>query len=448
MSAPDPLTRRAGRIAAAVLGADAMAHLYWLTGATWPFPDERALSIAVLGWPVPFSPPVLIPLAVLLSLAAVAMWLAAVRSRRLWRWTAVAVCVAAAVQLPPRIGWALGAADVEPVFRWLNLGLYLPLCTLLALAAYRVARRDATRGWTRWGYLVPVVVSSVLAFAAYLPMTGPDRIPSPSAESRFADTALARFHYLREGSGPPLVLLPGGNAATFEWEPQARVLSADHTVYVVDLPGQGHTVLNDPGFAYDLPAMDAAISSFLDAVNLSRVDLAGHSWSGGWALSFAQRHPERVGRLVLLASSGLAVRDVPTYELLKPPLLGELLVRYGYTEDAVRVSVAGLFGHPERATPALVEAMWQPLTVPANLRATWLLERRLDWRQTEAAMPATRLPVLVVWGTRDTILPVWQADRFARLIPDAQAHVLDGCGHALTLDCPDEVNGLMRAFLS
>jgi 4,5:9,10-diseco-3-hydroxy-5,9,17-trioxoandrosta-1(10),2-diene-4-oate hydrolase len=92
-------------------------------------------------------------------------------------------------------------ADVEPVFRWLNLGLYLPLCVLLALAAYRVSRQAAIRGWTRWGYLVPVVVSAVAAFAAYLPMNGPDRIPAPSPESRFADTAVARFHYLREGSG-------------------------------------------------------------------------------------------------------------------------------------------------------------------------------------------------------------------------------------------------------
>lgn len=448
MVAPDALTRRAGRFAAAVLGADAVVHLYWLTGATWPFLDERALSIAVLGWPVPFSPPVLIPLAALLAFAAAAMWQATVRSRRVWRWTAAVVSLAAAAQLPPRTVWALGMADVEPVFRWLNLGLYLPLCTLLALAAYRLARQGATRGWTRWGYMVPVVVSSVMAFAAYLPMNGPDRIPAPSPDSRFVDTALARFHYLREGSGPPLVLLPGGNAAAFAWEPQARALSADHTVYVVDLPGQGHTVLNDSEFAYDLPAMDAAISAFLDAVGLPRVDLAGHSWSGGWALSFAQRHPERVGRLVLLASSGLAVRDVPTYELLKPPLLGELLVRYGYTEDAVRASITGLFGHPERATPAMAEAMWRPLTVPANLRATWLLERRLDWRRTEGAMPAMRLPVLVVWGTQDTVLAAWQADRFARLIPNAQAHVLDGCGHALTLDCPEEVNGLMRAFLS
>lgn len=49
--------------------------------------------------------------------------------------------------------------------------------------------------------------------------------------------------------------------------------------------------------------MDTAIGAFLDAVELSSVDLVGHSWSGGWALSFAQEHPDRVARLVLLDSS-------------------------------------------------------------------------------------------------------------------------------------------------
>lgn len=249
------------------------------------------------------------------------------------------------------------------------------------------------------------------------------------------------------GSGSPVVLLPGGNAWTFEWEPQARALAADHTVYIVDLPGQGYTTLQDKGFRYDLPAMDAALGSFLDVMRLSTVELAGHSWSGGWALSFAQLHPERVSRLVLLDSSGLDVRDVPTYELLKPPLLGELLVRYGYTKDAVRASIAGLFVHPGRATPALLDRMWPPLTVPENLRATWLLERRLDWRHTQAAMPSSRQPVLVIWGAQDTILPAAQAERFGALLPDAAVHVLDQCGHAITLDRPDEVTGLMRSFL-
>jgi pimeloyl-ACP methyl ester carboxylesterase len=76
------------------------------------------------------------------------------------------------------------------------------------------------------------------------------------------------------------------------------------------------------------------------------------------------------------------------------------------------------------------------------------LERGLDWRRTQGRMPATVQPTLIIWGAQDTILPSWQAGHFAELMPHAQTHVIDGCGHAITLDCPDEVTALMGTFLS
>ncbi|MFC4909089.1 alpha/beta fold hydrolase [Actinomadura gamaensis] len=91
--------------------------------------------------------------------------------------------------------------------------------------------------------------------------------------------------------------------------------------------------------------------------------------------------------------------------------------------------------------------MWAPGTERTNLRSNYRLERGLDWRETERALPATRQPALVVWGRQDTVLPVRQARRFGTLLPHADVRVLEGCGHALTLDCPDQVSTLMEAFL-
>lgn len=453
----DPLTRRAGRFAATVLGVDAAFHLYWLTGATWPASDERALSMAVLGYPVPFTARILVPLATLLAIAATALWWRLARgprgiAGRAAHLVTLAVAAATAGQLPLRTDWALGfgSRSAGPVFYWLNLLVYLPVCTLLALAAYRVARHGMSRGRRlhRLVLALPVVFAAAIAFAAYTYVPGSEDYPAVTDQrSRFLDTRVARFHYLREGSGPPLVLLPGGTASTYAWQPQLEALSATHTVYVVDLPGQGYTEPRDSD-AYDLPAMEAAIGAFLDAAGLSRVDLAGHSWSGGWALSYAQSHPERVNRLILLASSGLDVRDVVSWEILKTPVVGELIVNFGYTRDALRAGIPDLFVHKERATPDLAEAMWRPLTARQNLRSVYELERSLDWRRTQSRMPTTTQPTLIIWGAEDTTLPSWQAARFAELMPHAQAHVVDGCGHAITLDCPDEVNSLMRNYLS
>jgi pimeloyl-ACP methyl ester carboxylesterase len=64
------------------------------------------------------------------------------------------------------------------------------------------------------------------------------------------------------------------------------------------LPGQGYTRLHDRRSGWNLAAMTAAIGTFMDAVGVRRAELAGNSWGGGWALAFAQRHPERVNPLL------------------------------------------------------------------------------------------------------------------------------------------------------
>ena len=114
----------------------------------------------------------------------------------------------------------------------------------------------------------------------------------------------------------------------------------------------------------------------------------------------------------------------------------------------MRASIPDLFVHKERATPELAEAMWRPLTARENLRSVYELERGLDWRRTQRRMPFTTQRTLVIWGAQDTTLSSWQAGRLAELVPHTQTHVIDGCGHAITLDCPDEVTALMRTFLS
>ncbi|WP_204062190.1 alpha/beta fold hydrolase [Planobispora siamensis] len=266
--------------------------------------------------------------------------------------------------------------------------------------------------------------------------------------SRYADTPIARFHYIRAGSGTPVVLLSPGGTSVIGWKDQFEVLARDHTVYVVDLPGQGYTRLKDAGFAFDLDAMTTAVGAFLDAVGVRRAALAGNSWSGGWALAFAQRHPERVTRLALLDATGLDLPGTWMWESLKIPVIGELAVKLSTGKSTVRSMAEGMMVDKRRLTDGLLDEWWAPMTFHDNIRATYLLERRLDWAQTERALPATRTPTLVLWGRQDTVQPVERAHRFAELLPDARLQILDGCGHAPQLDCPEPVNRHLRAFFT
>lgn len=426
------------------------------------------MSLALLGIAVPFGTALLLGLAALLWATAGLVLLRA-RPAGGHGWarratTVVLVGVTGTLLLRTVLGcwWWFTPADLDGRFYWLNLVLYTPLCAVLAacgLALLRPAGSEAhgalrrAAGPRAVSIAVPALVMLALVTLAYADTPTPQARSETRAQlgaipSRYVDTAVARFHFISAGHGSPVVLLSPGSARLFAWLPQFRALATKHTVFAVDLPGQGFTRLHDPAFRFDLRAMTDAVGSFLDAEHLRDVALAGNSWSGGWALAYAQRHPDRVNRLLLLAPSGLAQADPPTWEALKLPLVGTALANVSAGSRSLTESGAReLFVHRDRITPALLTAFWAPNTFPANVQATVRLEQHLDWTATQHALPATRQRTLIVWGRQDAVLPVRQAATFAARMPHADVHVLDRCGHALTLDCPDPVSHLMMDFL-
>ncbi|WP_433005517.1 alpha/beta fold hydrolase [Kribbella sp. CA-294648] len=317
-------------------------------------------------------------------------------------------------------------------------------------AAARPARK---RRWRRWFAAALALLVAVLLFGAYgwQPAEDGRAFRSPylaQVGSRYADTPIARFHYVQAGSGTPVILLSPGGTSVIGWKDQVDVLARDHTVYVVDLPGQGYTELKDSDFAFDLDAMVSAVGAFMDSIGVRRTALAGNSWSGGWALAFAQRHPDRVTKLALLDATGLDLRGTLMWESLKLPVVGELAVKLSTGKSTVRGLAEDMMVNKDRVTDQLVDEWWAPMTFHDNIRATYLLERRLDWAPTEKALPATKAPTLVLWGKHDTIQPVERAHRFAELLPNDQLVILDNCGHVPQLDCPEPVNRHLATFFA
>ncbi|MGI5218886.1 alpha/beta fold hydrolase [Nocardia sp. CA-290969] len=265
-------------------------------------------------------------------------------------------------------------------------------------------------------------------------------------ESHYVDTGLARFHYTRMGTGSPVVLVAGRGLWGYSWRDVIPALAAEHTVYAVDLPSQGFTELHRGDFAYDLPAMSQALVSFLDAVGLRRTALVGHSWGGAWSLYFAERHPERVERLVLLDSPGLDAEKASVTPLFTTPLVGELatnLTTRAFYADNIR----GTFQNKHLVTDEVIDEFYAPFSRPANRAGFLSLWRNLDYRLTDAGLEQVTAPTLVLWGGADSWLPASQAGRLAERIPDATAAVLPGCGHTVHEDCPAQVNPLLAAFL-
>ncbi|MEV4129587.1 alpha/beta hydrolase [Nocardia sp. NPDC049707] len=266
-------------------------------------------------------------------------------------------------------------------------------------------------------------------------------------ESRYVETDLARFHYTVSGSGSPVVLIAGGGLWGYSWREVAPTLAQQHTVYAVDLPSQGYTELHRADFAYDLPAMATAIATFLDAIGVGRTTLVGHSWGGAWSLYFAEEHPERVVRLVLLDSPGLDAEKAPITPVFKTPVVGELATeltdRSFYTD-----SIRGTFAHKELVTDELIDELYPPFSRPANRNGFLALWRNLDYRLTDAGLSRVSAPTLVLWGGDDQWLPSSQAAQLAGRMPNAEAVVLPGCGHTVHEDCPAATIPRITAFLN
>ncbi|GAB3930329.1 alpha/beta fold hydrolase [Kribbella albertanoniae] len=261
-------------------------------------------------------------------------------------------------------------------------------------------------------------------------------------------TAQVRFSYVRAGSGPPVVLLPGAGGWQLTFDALVAELAASHAVYAVDPPGQGGTRVLDSDYGYDADAVASSIADFLDAVGLSSVAIVGHSWGGGFALRLAELRPELAGRLILLAPAGLDVPDVWEFRLLRLPVFGELAARFT-SVASLRHMLRKSFARPDRMpSDEVLRSAATALRHEPSLRRDMLrVERGVRWRDTERDLGLIGCPVLILWGDRDRYFPVRLLDRFAHRLPGARTRILSGAGHSLHDDCPAQTYPLLKAFL-
>lgn len=242
-----------------------------------------------------------------------------------------------------------------------------------------------------------------------------------------------RTRLFRGGRGRPLLVLHPELAAA-AWAPYHERLAAECLVLAPDHPGFGDSAL--PDWLDGIDDLVLHYRDLLDALGLARVAVAGCSLGGWIAAALAVAYPERVERLVLAAPAGVKVDGVARYDYFAHPI-----------EDVL----AHLFHDPARAAqlrPAepgaeAVVRGYRELTTLARLAWNpYLYDPKLMQR-----LPRLRLPVLLVWGDDDRVLPPAHADAWAAAVPHAVQHRLAGCGHLAPFERADAFADLALAFL-
>jgi pimeloyl-ACP methyl ester carboxylesterase len=297
---------------------------------------------------------------------------------------------------------------------------------------------------------------------AVLEGTGPEGSVSRDDVERAIAAAVARsleegdktaegvlLHYVSAGgvgtglktSAIPVVLVHGIAGSTLLWQANLSAIGAGHKVFAFDLPGHGRS--GKPGGRYDIDQFAKSLLGFLDACGLERVVLAGHSLGGHVCLKLALERPERVARLVLIDSGGLG----PEIDLgfLKPLLSGS-------TREATESMLRGLFANPAMVNRSMVDATFEALSRPGAWEAVRsavesAVPRGIQVESLAGRLPELRVPVLIAWGGKDSVIPLARGKEAHSSIPGAELWVAENAGHCPQIEAAPEFNDRFLKFL-
>lgn len=230
-----------------------------------------------------------------------------------------------------------------------------------------------------------------------------------------------RVRYQVVGSGEPVVLLHGLAGSIRWWRRNVAALAAHHTVYLVNLPGFGS--FRRQGLRFTLADGAAWIGDWIDATGIGPCHIVAHSMGGYLTIRLAAARPDIVRRLVLVSPAVIAgTRPIRAYPLA--------------------LIAAGLAASPTFLPLLALDSLRAgPLTI---LRAA----RRLLADDVRHELERVAAPTLLVWGSRDALVPPALGPQVCSALPDGRLLLLPGAGHVSQYDRPREFNAATLDFLA
>ena len=314
----------------------------------------------------------------------------------------------------------------------------------------------------RFWKITGIVLGVLLIFV----LVGPFLVPVPplentvpaetlaDADSRFIKVNGINVHYKTYGQGGPFfILLHGFGASLFSWHEVTAPLAEMGTVIAYDRPAFGLTERPlewDGESPYSQESQVELAIGLMDTLGIEQAILVGNSAGGTISMLTTLKYPERVQSLILVDPAVYAGGGAPAWSrpLLGTPQmrhLGPLVARQIQTRGPELVELA--WHDPAKITPEILEGYQKPLRVDNWDKALW--ELTVSSRESGLAERLSEfdLPVLVITGDDDRIVPTEQSLRLAEEIPNAQLAVIPQCGHVPHEECPDVFMQAVTNFL-
>jgi pimeloyl-ACP methyl ester carboxylesterase len=316
------------------------------------------------------------------------------------------------------------------------------------------------------GLLVIVGVVALLLAAGYFALKRPD-IPYQTLAARYENSASryvdlpsgVRMHYRDQGEGPTLLLIHGFSASLHTWEPWVERLATgenrigDYRIISIGLPGHGLTRA-PAGYQASIEVFRDVVAEFVRSQNLHGFALAGSSMGGNVAWEYALAHPAQIEGLILVDSSGWEetreeFADEPAiFKLLRNPVIGPLMRNLDNTR-LIRQGLEASFGDPSFVDSAMVQRYAELARAPGHRDI--LLQMTLGFRSRNYATPERlaplRMPVLILSGDQDRLVPPDHARQFHDAIAGSELVMFEGVGHIPQEETPDHSAMVVHEFL-
>ena len=262
--------------------------------------------------------------------------------------------------------------------------------------------------------------------------------------------------YAESGSNADsLLVLVHGMAGTAEsWSSVIEPLGLRHTVIAPDFPGHG---MSAPGGGdYSLGSLASGLRDLLLALGHERATLVGHSLGGGVAMQFTYQFPEMVERLALVSSGGLGPDVSPLLRAAALPgadLFISATVPFGQRIGSVFGRGLGMLGLRPSADVAEVARAYSSLADRERRRAFLATLRSVVGMEGQRVAALDRLylaetlPLLIVWGDRDPIIPIAHAEEAHRALPGSRLETFEGVGHMPQCEAPGPFVAALERFL-
>lgn len=324
--------------------------------------------------------------------------------------------------------------------RWFLIAVAIVL-VLLGVGAYEFSAPDIPRAALEAKYATPPSQFVDVTYASTLP----DAATAPNGP--------ARVHYRIRGpqDAPVLLLLHGSNASLFTWEPWSLALSDQFRVVSVDLPAHGLTGAT-PNHDYTTAGMVSFLAAFADKIGLKNFALAGNSMGGGVAARFAETYPGRVTALILVDAAGLPGKmgdHVPLAFQLMRQGWAQAILAHADPKPLVREGLDKAIVRKAVLTPAMIDLYSDMAQMAGSRTATFQRFAEPDDRTfIKDHIGALTMPVLILWGEQDGLIPVAQAGAWRDAIPGAKLIIYADTGHIPMEELAAQTAKDVRSFLT